>query len=82
MNRWTPYLSVLLVLVLVGLAAACPMCKDSISSSQADGASASLFAGNGGGVAGGFNYSIYIMILGFFSALGLVIFNIVRGIRR
>ena len=82
MNRWTPYLTLLLLVLFVGLATACPMCKDSLQASKADGASASLFAGNGGGVAGGFNYSIYTMILGFFTALGVVAFNIIRGIRR
>jgi hypothetical protein len=82
MKRWTPYLSVLLVLALVGFAAACPMCKDSLANTKADGDNASLFAGGGFGVSGGFNTSIYAMILGFFTALGVVVFNIVRAIRK
>jgi len=82
MKRWTPLLAVLFLIAFVGVAAACPMCKDSLSTTPADSTSASLFAGGGAGVPGGFNYSIYTMILGFFTALGVVAFNVIKGIRR
>lgn len=71
--------------LLAHLAAACPMCKDSISAAK--GAIAGPGGGGpgggdgGGSVASGFNTSIYLMLVMFFFALGLVAFNLTRGIR-
>lgn len=80
MSRWKSVWSLLLVVVVVaafaGAAWACPMCKDSIASAKND-----LEQTAGGSVAGAFNTSIYTLLLGFFGALGLVSFQLVRGIR-
>ena len=80
MKRFTPLLSLLLtvavVLLIAGAAAACPMCKDSLATAKNDMQSAGSAS-----VGGGFNNSIYTMLLGFFGAVGLVAFNLVRGIR-
>ena len=73
MKRWTPLLSVLLTLALTAAALACPNCKDSISL-NGEGSSS-------GGLPGGFNTSIYAMLLGFFAVLGMVTFTIVKGVR-
>jgi len=60
-------------------APACPMCKDSVS----DTAQTGDFTGRGGqqSLPGGFNTSIYYMLIGLFAASGLVIGVIVKGIR-
>jgi len=60
-------------------ASACPMCKDSVS----DTARTGDFTGRGGqqSLPGGFNTSIYYMLIGLFAATGLVIGVIVKGIR-
>ena len=66
--------------LLVGLAdmsRACPSCKDSVAEGGVDG-------GPGGptpGLPAGFNYSIYTMLIGFFSVLGLVTGIVVKGVR-
>ena len=73
MKRWTPLLSVLLMLALSGFALACPNCKDSVATT-ADG-------GSSGGLPAGFNYSIYFMLLSFFAVVGFVTFTIVKGVR-
>ena len=73
MSRWTPLLSVLFTLALAGAALACPNCKDSIAT-NADG-------GSSGGLPAGFNYSIYVMLLGLFGVLGFVGFTIVKAVR-
>lgn len=80
MKRFAPYLTVLLVLamtlLIVSAASACPMCKDSLATAKND-----LQNTGGGSVGGGFNNSIYMMLFGFLGAVGLVTFNLVRGIR-
>ena len=73
MKRWTPLLSVLLMLALSGIVMACPNCKDSVSL-NGDGSSS-------GGLPSGFNDSIYVMLLGFFACVGRVTFTIVKGVR-
>jgi hypothetical protein len=80
-------LSIGLVLLWSATLTACPMCRDSIGASGSAGAVApgagdtSLFAGAGGGISGGFNVSIYLMFFGFAACLGIVMYNIVRGVR-
>ena len=72
--------SVVAAVVLLGLAdvaQACPGCKESVGDS-------SLGGGPGGptpGLPSGFNYSIYFMLAGLFSVLGLVAGIVVKGIR-
>lgn len=68
-----------LLLVLAGVADACPGCKDSVTDTalSADG-------GPGGpmpGLPSGFNYSIYVMLVGLFSVMGLVAGIVIKGIR-
>jgi hypothetical protein len=81
MKRWNLLLAAIVILGLTGMVLACPMCKDSLAETKPDAANASLFAG-GGGVSGGFNISIYCMILGFFTALSVVVINVARGLRK
>ena len=74
-----PALALALLLAMAGAAEACPGCKDSVSdtSLSADG-------GPGGpmpGLPSGFNYSIYVMLVGLFSVMGLVAGVVVKGIR-
>ena len=69
MKRWTPLLAALILsLAIAGLAHACPMCKDSTGTSEAN-------------VTRGFGHSVYIMLGGLFGTLGLITWNLVRGIR-
>jgi hypothetical protein len=72
MFRWKTLLTVALVLAICGVASACPMCKDSIP--NADGTSTA-------NLPGGFNLSVYTMLVGFFSVLGLVSTMLVKGVR-
>ncbi len=75
MKRRTLALSLLICSAACGLAHACPMCKDSIASpGEANAAQSGLLPY-------AFNTSIYTMLLGFFATIGLVAFNLVRGIR-
>ena len=73
-RRWTIALSLALMQAFAAVAAACPMCKDSITD-------------NGGpdgptpGLPNGFKVSIYLMLVGLFCVLGLVGGIIVKGIR-
>lgn len=80
MKRFTPIVTLLFVLaiclLIVSAASACPMCKDSLATAKND-----MQNTGGGSVGGGFNNSIYTMLVGFFGAVGLVTFNLVRGIR-
>ena len=62
----------LTLLVPVVLAEACPMCKESIPNSDAQQASS---------LPGGFNASIYYMLVGLFAVMGLMGFVITKGIR-
>jgi hypothetical protein len=82
MRRFQLWTIVAAVMGMANALVACPMCKDSLVTTKADAVSSSLFAGGGAGVSGGFNYSIYCMILGFFLALGVVIVNVGRGLRK
>lgn len=74
-----PVLALGLLVCYAGVAEACPGCKDSVANtaSAADG-------GPGGptpGLPSGFNYSIYIMLFGLFSVMGLVAGIVIKGIR-
>ena len=72
-----PVVACVLLLGLAGVAEACPGCKDSVGNSAAE-------SGPGGltpGLPSGFNYSIYVMLAGLFSVMGLVASIIVKGIR-
>ena len=74
MKRWISLIVIVLVITaFLGLAAhACPMCKDSISDSDAERAMA---------LPSGFNYSVYYMLGGLFFAIGMVSTTIVRAVR-
>jgi len=72
MQRFTPILFVLLTLAMTTAALACPMCKDSIPSSDAQSA---------GGLPVGFNITIYLMLAGLVAVAGLVTMTLVRGAR-
>ena len=78
MRKWlAPAVAFALLVGLAGVAEACPGCKDSVSNTSVDG-------GPGGptpGLPSGFNYSIYVMLAGLFSVLGLVAGIVVKGIR-
>jgi hypothetical protein len=86
MKRWIPLLTLLLVLTVVLLLAsaamACPMCKESVNGAASDTVHGGGFFAGDGTVSGGFKNSIYLMLVGFFSAVGLITFNLVRAIRK
>jgi len=75
-----PVVALALLVGLTGTANACPGCKDSV-------AEAGVIAPDGGpggptpALPGGFNYSIYFMLGGLFSVLGVVVGIIVKGVR-
>jgi hypothetical protein len=73
MKRYTPLLTAVLTLALCGVAAACPLCKDAIPSSDAQAP---------GSLPGGFNYSIYIMLTGLFAVIAGFGFFVVKAIRQ
>ncbi len=60
--------SLLLCLAVAGIAAACPMCKDSTGTAE-------------GLVTRGFGHSVYLMLGGFFATLGIISYNLYRGIK-
>jgi len=71
MNRLAA--TILAVLLTAAPAAlACPLCKDSVPSSDAQAA---------GGLPSGFNNSIYLMLGAFFCVLGFLTFTIVKTVR-
>ena len=72
MKRFTPLLTSLLTLTLTTAAWACPMCKDSIPSSDAQAP---------GGVPAGFNTTIYLMLGALFCMIGMISMTLVRGAR-
>ena len=72
MNRWTHILTLVLMLAIYGSAVACPMCKDSIPNTDAQSA---------GGLPGGFNLSVYYMLISLFAVIGLITTVMVKGIR-
>ena len=57
---------------------ACPNCKDSVATGASD---ASGMGDASGGLPGGFNASIYIMLTAFAGVLGFVGFTLYRGVR-
>jgi len=67
----TLLLACFLALWLCGGALACPSCSDTVANNDAQTA---------GSLGSGFNVSIYVMLGGFFLALGLVVRTIVKGI--
>jgi hypothetical protein len=78
-NLLAPLTACVLLLSVAAAVDACPGCKDSVSDTAA-----SADGGPGGPVPGlpsGFNYSIYVMLAGLFSVMGLVAGIVVRGIR-
>ena len=78
-------LAIALLLALSAPAFACPMCKDSVGNDDATATAATGPGGSMGGPAsglpGGFNTSVYIMLLGLFGTMGLVGWTVVKGIR-
>ena len=73
MKRLAPLLLAALFLAFSATAAlACPMCKDSVPSSDAEAA---------GGVPAGFNNSIYFMLGGLLLVIGMVAFTVIKGMR-
>jgi hypothetical protein len=72
MKRYSTILSFVIVLAICSIAAACPACKDSIPSSDAQAA---------GALPGGFNQSVFFMLGGFIGVLTLVTTMIVRTVR-
>ena len=65
-------LAPLLVLLMTTATWACPLCKDSVPSSDAQAP---------GGVPGGFNTTIYFMLGGLFCVIGMISMTLVRGAR-
>ena len=68
MKRFAP----LLTLLMTTAVWACPLCKDSVPSSDAQAP---------GGVPGGFNTTIYLMLGSLFCVIGMVTMTLVRGAR-
>ena len=71
MNRRSLFICAALILSTCGLTSACPMCKDSIPSSD---------AAQAGSLPGGFNTSVYIMLTSLIGVIGLVSGVIYKGI--
>ena len=67
-----PLTAILALLLTAGPLLACPMCKDSVPASDAQ---------NAGGLPGGFNHSIYLMLGSLFCVMGFLAFTIVKGVR-
>ena len=91
-RRWTAALTALLLLVLNTAVTACPMCKDSVPNEEGSTATPTMggpgdpsgMSGrgmSGGGLPGGFNTSVYLMLIGLFCCLGLVGWTIVKAVR-
>ncbi len=72
MKRFTPLIAAVFPLLFTAAALACPFCKDSIPSSDAQSSAS---------VPGGFNNSIYLMLGGFFLVLGFVTMTLVKDAR-
>src|SRR4051812_50009611 len=64
---------VIITFALAAVAQACPMCKDSIPNSAAQQA---------GSLPLGFNHSVYLLLVGILTVLGMTVTMIVRPIRR
>ena len=69
MKRWLVCVS----LFACSVASACPMCKDSIPNGES--------AAQAGSLPGGFNTSVYILLLGLFATIALMALGIVRGVQ-
>jgi hypothetical protein len=65
-------LPLLLVLLIVTTAHACPNCKDSVPASNAD---------NPAGVGAGINASVYLMLGAFLTVLGFILNLVVKASR-
>jgi len=72
MKRISIILSIVLILCLNAAVIACPMCKDSVPNSDAQSA---------GGLPGGFNTSVYLILGTFLSVLTLVLGGIWRAVQ-
>ena len=70
MRRWTIFLVIVLMLLTAAGAFACPMCKDSVPSSDAQAV---------GGVPSGFNTTIYLMLGALVCVIGMVAFTLIKG---
>ena len=74
MKRWPlKRFVVSLSFLACSIASACPMCKDSIPNGES--------AAQAGSLPGGFNTSVYFLLLGLFATIGLTTFGLVKGIR-
>ena len=71
MRRLTPILVVVLTLAFTAAAMACPMCKDSVPSSDSQAP---------GGLPSGFNNSIYVMLISLFCVMGMIARVVFKGI--
>jgi hypothetical protein len=65
-------LAFILSLILTSVAIACPNCKEAVPTSDAQTAA---------GLPAGFNFSIYYMLVGMMSVLGLITWTIIKGVR-
>lgn len=72
MRSWNLLLGLLAVLLLTGLASACPSCKETIANTE---------TASTAGISSAFNSSIYVMLGAFIGVLGLVAGVIIKGIR-
>lgn len=72
MKRLTAILIPVLIFVMSAAVYACPFCKDSIPTSDAQ---------SPGNLPEGFNLSIYFMFAAFFCMLGLITLTVVKGAR-
>ena len=73
MNRsFGQMIFVLMLAAAAGIANACPMCKDSIPATDAQNFQAMPAA---------YNWSVYFFLMGLFSVMGFLGFNIIRAIR-
>lgn len=83
MSRRLPALATAAVAVLLpamnAAVLACPMCKDSIPGAEGSNGDPSQMSG--GALPGGFNTSVYLMLIGFLGTLGLVSWTLVKGVR-
>lgn len=78
MRRLIAVLILALLPTLTVPAVACPNCKDSVPTGASE---ASGMGDVSGGLPGGFNTSIYVMLTAFVGVLGFVGFTLYRGIR-
>ena len=79
-KRWSGIAAAVVAMSLfAGSALACPMCKDTITdTAKGDHSTAE---GPKEGLPGGFNVSVYSMLVGVFAVMGFVAHVIVKGVR-